>query len=142
MVASNSRGLRFESSHWQKLYLTLLTVNFIEKTEIKKKRPGIAIEKETDKGPLKTIIYCIERMAVQYKRVWRGDTGASSECRRSACRTSCRWGPGRRQTSSRCRDAEAPDSIGRSRPNAGEDVSEGVESAEVEVGGVDLCRKF
>ena len=45
VVASDSRGPRFESSHWQKLYLTLLTVNFIEKTEIKKKRPGIAIEK-------------------------------------------------------------------------------------------------
>ena len=39
-VASNSRGLQFESSDWQKLY-RMFTVNYIKKTKIKKKRPGM-----------------------------------------------------------------------------------------------------
>ena len=42
VVASNSRGLRFESSHRQKSILNVFTVNCIEKTKIKKKRPMIA----------------------------------------------------------------------------------------------------
>ena len=43
-VASNTRGPRFESSHWQKfIYIEhLFTVNCIEKTKIKEKRPGMA----------------------------------------------------------------------------------------------------
>ena len=41
-VASDTRGPRFESSHRQNLYWTLFTVNCIEKTKIKKKRPGMA----------------------------------------------------------------------------------------------------
>ena len=39
-VASDTRGLRFESSHPQNLYWTLITVNCIEKTKIKKKEAG------------------------------------------------------------------------------------------------------
>ena len=41
-VASDTRGPWFESSHWRNLYFTLFTVNCIEKTKIKKKRPGMA----------------------------------------------------------------------------------------------------
>ena len=44
-VASNTRGLRFESSHWQNLYCTfvyLCNISCIEKTIINKKRPGMA----------------------------------------------------------------------------------------------------
>ena len=42
-VASDTRGLRFESSHQQTfLYWTLFTVNCLEKTKIKKKRTGMA----------------------------------------------------------------------------------------------------
>ena len=40
-VASNSRGLWHESSHWQKFILTF-TVSCIEMTKIRKKRPGMA----------------------------------------------------------------------------------------------------
>ena len=40
-VASDTRGPRFESFHLQNLYVTLLTVNCIEKKKIKKKRPGM-----------------------------------------------------------------------------------------------------
>ena len=40
-VASDSRGPRFESSHWQKFKLNIFTGNCIEKTKIKKKRPGL-----------------------------------------------------------------------------------------------------
>ena len=39
-VASNARGLRFDSSHWQNLYWTLFTVNCIENMKIKKKEAG------------------------------------------------------------------------------------------------------
>ena len=44
-VSSNSRGPRFESSHWQILYWTFVyffTINCIENTKINKKRPGMA----------------------------------------------------------------------------------------------------
>ena len=41
-VASDTRGPRFESCHWRSFYWTLLTVNCVEKTKIKKKRPGMA----------------------------------------------------------------------------------------------------
>ena len=42
-VASNTRGPRFESSHWQTLYIEhVSTVNCIEKTKIKKKRSRMA----------------------------------------------------------------------------------------------------
>ena len=44
-VASNTRGPRFESSHWQNLNWTciyLFTINCIAKTKINKKRPGMA----------------------------------------------------------------------------------------------------
>ena len=40
-VASDSWGLQLESINWQKLYWTF-TVNCIEKTKIKKNRPGLA----------------------------------------------------------------------------------------------------
>ena len=42
VVASNTRGPRFKSSHRRKLYWTLFTINSLEKTKIKKKRPWIA----------------------------------------------------------------------------------------------------
>ena len=43
-VTSGARGPRFESSHWQTFIsdIYLLTVNSIEKTKIKKKRPRMA----------------------------------------------------------------------------------------------------
>ena len=41
-VAPDSRGPWFESRHWQKIYIEHFTVNCIEKTKIKKKRPGKA----------------------------------------------------------------------------------------------------
>ena len=41
VIASDPRGPWFKSSHWQKLYWTY-TINCIEKTKIKKKRPGLA----------------------------------------------------------------------------------------------------
>ena len=43
-VASDARGLWFESSHLQTFIsdIYLFTVNCIEKTKIKKKRPGMA----------------------------------------------------------------------------------------------------
>ena len=41
-VASDTRGPRFEFSHWQILYWTLFTVNCIEKTKIKKKEARMA----------------------------------------------------------------------------------------------------
>ena len=44
-VASNFRGPRFESSHWQILYsafIYLFNINSIEKTKINKKRPEMA----------------------------------------------------------------------------------------------------
>ena len=37
VVASNKRGLRFESSHWHKIILNIFTVNCIEKTQLKAK---------------------------------------------------------------------------------------------------------
>ena len=44
-VTSNTRGPRIESSHWQKItniYLTFVNCQLcIEKTKIKKKRPGL-----------------------------------------------------------------------------------------------------
>ena len=42
VVASNSRGPRFGSSHWQKNKWILFPVNWIEKTKIIKKRPWMA----------------------------------------------------------------------------------------------------
>ena len=41
-VASDTRGPRFKSSHWQNYIEHLFTVNCIEKTKIRKKRPGMA----------------------------------------------------------------------------------------------------
>ena len=44
-VASHTKGPQFESSHWQNLYWTfvyLFAINCIEKTNINKKRPGMA----------------------------------------------------------------------------------------------------
>ena len=41
-VAPDFRGPWFESRHWQKIYIEHFTVNCIEKTKIKKKRPGKA----------------------------------------------------------------------------------------------------
>ena len=43
-VATDTRGPRFKSSHWRKFKknICLLFVNFIEKTKIKIKRPGMA----------------------------------------------------------------------------------------------------
>ena len=41
-VASKSRGPQFESRHGQKIYIEHFTVNCIENTKIKKKRPGMA----------------------------------------------------------------------------------------------------
>ena len=43
-VASNTRGPRFESSHWQTFIseIHFYIVNCIEKTKIKEKRPGMA----------------------------------------------------------------------------------------------------
>ena len=41
-VASDTRGLRFKSQHRQSFYWIMLTVNCIEKTKIKKKRPVVA----------------------------------------------------------------------------------------------------
>ena len=44
-VVSNITGTRFKSSHWQNLYWTFVycqPTNYIEKTKIKKKRPGKA----------------------------------------------------------------------------------------------------
>ena len=44
-VATDTRGPRIESSHWQKItniYLTFVNCQLcIEKTKIKKKRPGL-----------------------------------------------------------------------------------------------------
>ena len=44
-VTSDTRGRRFESSHWQKLinFEHLYTVNCIEKAKLTKKRVGMAI---------------------------------------------------------------------------------------------------
>ena len=41
-VASDSRGLQFETSHWWSFKECLFAVNCTEKTNIKKKRPGMA----------------------------------------------------------------------------------------------------
>ena len=41
-VASETRDPQFEPSHWRILKMYLLNVNCIEKTKIKKKRPGRA----------------------------------------------------------------------------------------------------
>ena len=45
-VAINTRGLWFDSSHWQNfiehLFVNLFIINIIEKTKIYKKRPGMA----------------------------------------------------------------------------------------------------
>ena len=42
MVASNTRDPRFESSHRQILFTIKCIINCVEKTKIKKKRPGMA----------------------------------------------------------------------------------------------------
>ena len=45
VVASDTRGPRFESSHWQKLFILnicVLSTVCIEKDENKEKRPGMA----------------------------------------------------------------------------------------------------
>ena len=47
-VASNSRGPPFESSHRQEFIYWTFTVNRIEKTKVKKKRPGMAHLKKID----------------------------------------------------------------------------------------------
>ena len=41
-VASDTRDPRFESSHRQTFIEHLFTVNCVEKTKMKKKRPGMA----------------------------------------------------------------------------------------------------
>ena len=41
VVASDTRGPRFESSRLRSFYWTLLVVSYVEKTIIKKKRPGM-----------------------------------------------------------------------------------------------------
>ena len=41
-VASDTRGPWFESSHQQDFIMNINAVNFIEKTKIKKQRPGMA----------------------------------------------------------------------------------------------------
>ena len=41
VVASDTRGLQFESSHRQN-FIHVFTINCIEKTKLKKKRPGMA----------------------------------------------------------------------------------------------------
>ena len=55
-VASDSRGPRFEFSHWQNLYW-LFTVNFIEKTKIK--------EKSGWEWPIKNIIVVVNNQCDQ-----------------------------------------------------------------------------
>ena len=41
-VNFNTRGPRFDSSHWQNFIEHLFIINCIEKTKINKKRPGMA----------------------------------------------------------------------------------------------------
>ena len=41
-VASDTRGPWFESSHQQDFIMNINAVNFIEKTKMKKQRPGMA----------------------------------------------------------------------------------------------------
>ena len=41
-VTYDTRGPRFESSHWQKLHIFVYCQLCIERTKIKKKRPGMA----------------------------------------------------------------------------------------------------
>ena len=43
LLTSDTRGFRFESSHWQNLYRTMFTAKCIEKTK--------SIEKEAGNGP-------------------------------------------------------------------------------------------
>ena len=58
-VASNARGPRFESSHWQPFIsdICLFTVNCIEKTKINEKRPGMADFFKKKKGPLRHALF-------------------------------------------------------------------------------------
>ena len=58
-VASNSRGPWYKSRHWQKIYIEHFIVNCIEKTKIKKKRPG--------RAHLKKDILLIEREMKQHR---------------------------------------------------------------------------
>ena len=53
VVASYTRGQQFESRHHRRFYWTLLTVICIEKTKIKKKRPGMAALDKIRTGQLK-----------------------------------------------------------------------------------------
>ena len=55
-VASDTRGLRFESSHRQNLYWTLFTDNCIEKTKIKKKRPWMAHFEKNNLNTWKSVL--------------------------------------------------------------------------------------
>ena len=41
VVASDTKGPRFESSYWRN-FICVFTINCIEETKIKKKRPGMA----------------------------------------------------------------------------------------------------
>ena len=72
-VASNSRGLWFESSHHKKLYWTF-SVNCIEKTKIKTKRPRMArFFKKIKKNKLNWLVY--------YNWHWWGHTCQCNRCR-------------------------------------------------------------
>ena len=71
-VASNTRGLRYESSHQQKLYWTLFTVSCQEKTKIKKKRPGMAHLK-------KSLLHCCPAVLNELKKTLNELTIKGSE---------------------------------------------------------------
>ena len=58
MVPFNSRGPRFESSHWQTIYW-IFTVNCVENKKIKKKEAG--------NGPLKHILNNILRQCFHWR---------------------------------------------------------------------------
>ena len=70
-AASNIRDPRFDSSHWQFLYRLLLTANIIEKTKIKKTRPGRPILKRRKKW-------------TQEQRLWHSGRIIYSKCMRIA----------------------------------------------------------
>ena len=52
VVTSDTRDPRFESSHWRTFSEQLFTVNSVEKSKIKKKRPGMANLKNLLEVPL------------------------------------------------------------------------------------------
>ena len=80
MVASDTRGLWFKTSHWQKIYIEqLLIVNCIEKTKINKKRSGMA-------HFLKNI-HSISSQSTLTRSWTTKSSGRSRRSRRSAART-------------------------------------------------------